>query len=351
MDEPELLVSQAGSLGRISLNRPKALNSLTLGMVRGIDRALADFAVDQTVAAVLLTGEGERGLCAGGDIRAIHDSGRAGTDLAATFWREEYRLNARIHHFPKPYVAVMDGLVMGGGVGLSAHGRHRIVTEETQLAMPETGIGFFPDVGASWLLSRQPGEFGTYIGLTGARMGPADVIAAGLADRHVARGRLAALIDQLAALPADAGHAEVEAVIAGLATPAAPGLSADIRAMIDRAFGADSIEDILARLDGEAGEAAAATRRTLAAKSPIASKVALRLMRLGRASASLEDCLEREFAATAAVLQSHDFYEGVRAAVIDKDRHPAWSPKSLAEVDEAMVARYVMPRSQPLFDH
>jgi enoyl-CoA hydratase len=156
--EPEVLVARSGSIGHISLNRPKALNSLTLSMVRHIEKALDGFEGDPDVVAVEMTGEGERGFCAGGDIRAIYESGRAGADLAETFWKEEYRLNLRISRFPKPYVAVMDGITMGGGVGLSAHGSHRIVTERTRLAMPETGIGFFPDVGATWLLSRRPGD-------------------------------------------------------------------------------------------------------------------------------------------------------------------------------------------------
>ncbi len=199
--EPTIIVQAEGSLGRIRLNRPRALNSLTLEMVRQIAEALDHFEGDARIAAVLLTGEGDRGLCAGGDIRAIYESGRSDGRLALAFWREQYTLDSRIAHFCKPYIAVMDGLTMGGGVGLSAHGSIRVVTERTHLAMPETGIGYFPDVGSTWLLSHAPGESGTYIGLTGEPIGAADAIFSGLADLCVPSANVAALISALGTAP------------------------------------------------------------------------------------------------------------------------------------------------------
>ena len=196
--EPTIIVQAEGSLGRIRLNRPRALNSLTLEMVRQIAEAPDHFEGDARIAAVLLTGEGDRGLCAGGDIRAIYESGRSDGRLALAFWREQYTLDSRIAHFCKPYIAVMDGLTMGGGVGLSAHSSIRVVTERTRLAMPETGIGYFPD---TWLLSHAAGESGTYIGLTGEPIGAADAIFSGLADLCVPSANVAALISALGTAP------------------------------------------------------------------------------------------------------------------------------------------------------
>ena len=340
--DPQILVESDGALGRIRLNRPKALNSLNLAMVRDIEAALDAFEADPGIAAVLLTGEGERGLCAGGDIRMVHDGGRAGSREPVDFWREEYRMNARLARLEKPFVAFMDGIVMGGGVGVSVYGSHRIVTERTRFAMPETGIGFFPDVGASWFLTRGKGELGTYAGLTGEPLAAGDVIALGLADSFVRSERLPALAEALARLPA--GEA-----VAAFAEPAPEPAVAAHRALIDRLFAFDAVEEIFAALAADGSDLAQRALGLLRAKSPLSLKVTLRLLRLGRASASLEECLEREFAATAAVLRSHDFYEGVRAAVIDKDRNPQWRPATLGEVDERDVAAYFAPAERPLF--
>src|SRR3982075_282303 len=200
--EPDLIARREGACGVIRLNRPKAIDAVTVQMFRDIDKAVDAFESDPAVAVILLEGAGERGLCAGGDIRALYDSARAGGDLGKTLWREEYILNARIAKFSKPYVAFMDGIVMGGGVGLSAHSRHRVVTERTKLAMPEVGLGFFPDVGGTWLLSRSPGEIGTYFGLTGQTMNGPDAIHARFADAVVPSGKLAALREALIKLRA-----------------------------------------------------------------------------------------------------------------------------------------------------
>lgn len=349
MQEAPVLIDQTGPLGRIRLNRPRALNSLTLDMVRAISDALDRFEEDPDVACVLITGEGDRGLCAGGDIRAIYDSGRAGTDLAATFWREEYILNARIKGFPKPYVAIMDGITMGGGVGVSAHGGHRIVTERTRLAMPETGIGFFPDVGGTWLLARSPGEIGTYLGLTGEQIGASDAIYAGLADVFVPPANLPDLINALETLPAPAGNDKVRKTIERFAQPAAPAPLQERRGEIDRTFASDTIEAILAALAQSDTEFATKTRATLLSKSPTSLKLTLRLLRLGRESASLEECLEREFVADCKIMGGHDFYEGVRAAVIDKDRNPRWSPDRLDQISDNDIEAYLSAVPEPVF--
>jgi enoyl-CoA hydratase len=345
-----VIIGRQGSLGRIRLNRPKALNSLTLEMVRAIAQALDNFERDPLVAAVLLTGEGERGLCAGGDIRAMWESGKAKDGLAETFWREEYRLNARINRYSKPYVAVMDGIVMGGGVGVSVYAGHRVVTERTRFAMPETGIGFFPDIGASWFLTRQPGELGTYIALSGEMLGAADVIAADLADIHVPSARLLDLVDALASLPPGASRAQISSQISAFSDVPQLGKLGLERSLIDRLFTFNRIEDILAALEHDGSEFARETAATLRTKSPLSLNVTLRLLRLGRQTRTLEDCLEREFVATYAVLESHDFYEGVRAAVIDKDRNPHWRPSLLSDVTVDQVAAYFPATHRKLFE-
>src|SRR5580692_2587469 len=230
--EPDLIVRREGAAGVIRLNRPKALNALTLEMGRGIVAALDAFEADPKVSLILLEGAGERGLCAGGDIRSLYESARAGGDLGKIFWREEYILNARIAAFPKPYVAFMDGLVMGGGVGLSAHGAHRVVTERTKLAMPEVGLGFFPDVGGTWLLSRSPGEIGTYFGLTGQTMNGPDAIYARFADTVVNSGHLPALREVLTKIRPGTTSGEVGTLIKGFSTGETSGPVAATRAKI-----------------------------------------------------------------------------------------------------------------------
>ena len=341
--EPQTLIDRTGALGRIRLNRPKALNSLTLPMIRDIDRALDAFEADPKVTAVLLTGEGERGLCAGGDIRMIYEGGKAGSPEPVDFWREEYRLNARLNRLQKPFVAFMDGIVMGGGVGVSVYASHRIVTERTRFAMPETGIGFFPDVGASWFLTRGKNELGTYAGLTGEPLAAADAIAFGLADSYVPSERLPELAEALSRQP------DVSATIAAFAQTPPPASVAAQQPLIDRLFAFDTIEGILKALAQDGSAFAEKTLGVLRTKSPLSLKVTLRLFRLGRQAPSLEACLEREFAATAAVLRSHDFYEGVRAAVIDKDRNPQWRPARLDDVTAEHVAAFFEPSAKPLF--
>jgi enoyl-CoA hydratase len=339
--EPDLIVRREGAAGIIRLNRPKAINAMTFEMSVGIDKALDRFEADPAIALVLLEGAGERGLCAGGDIRGLYESSRAGGDLGKRFWRQEYIMNARIAHFPKPYVAFMDGLVMGGGVGLSAHGSHRVVTERTRLAMPEVGLGFFPDVGGTFLLSRSPGEIGTYFGLTGQTMNGPDAIYAKFADAVVPSGKLAALREALVNLRVGARAAEVKAAIDGFATGEAAGPVAAQLATIDRWFAHDRMEDIVADLERDGSELAQSTLKALNEKSPRGMVVALKLLRLARPSSSLEQCLVREYRAALEVFRSDDFREGVRAAVIDKDRNPRWSPARIEDVTPEMVAPYL----------
>ena len=344
----EVLISREGALGHIRLNRPKAINALSLDMVRAISDALTGFAQDAGIAAVLMTGEGERGLCAGGDIRALYEHRGAGTAFGLEFFREEYRMNAQIAAFPKPYIAIMDGITMGGGVGISAHGSVRVVTERTRLAMPETGIGFFPDIGASWLLARAPGELGTYLALTGESIGGADAILAGLADYFVAGNKLGALRETLACLPQGAGKQEIIAAIHSLCEHSSATLAAHLEE-INHNFCFDDAKQIQAALEQADSDFARQTLNVLSQKSPTGMQVALRLLRLAKTSRTLEVCLQREYAACAQILTGTDFYEGVRAAVVDKDRRPKWQPSSLAEVTEEQISAYFVPAGAQLF--
>ncbi|WP_316234689.1 enoyl-CoA hydratase/isomerase family protein [Bradyrhizobium sp. SZCCHNR1020] len=339
--EGDLIVRREGSAGIIRLNRPKAINAMTLEMSLGIDAALDRFEADPDVAVVILEGAGERGLCAGGDIRGLYESSRAGGDLGKRFWRQEYVMNARIAAFPKPYVAYMDGLVMGGGVGLSAHGRHRIVTEKTKLAMPEVGLGFFPDVGGTWLLSRAPGELGTYFALTGQTMNGPDAIHARFADAVVPSEKWPALREVLTKIKPGTQSSDIEPLIDGVATGEASGPVAALQDRIDRWFAYDSMHDIVVALEQDGSELALATLKTLREKSPRGMVVTLKLLRLARKAGSLQDCLVREYRAALEVFRSDDFREGVRAAIIDKDRNPRWSPPDISQVTPEMLAPYL----------
>jgi enoyl-CoA hydratase len=338
--EPDLIARREGSAGIIRLNRPKAINAVTLEMFRDIDKALDHFEADPAVAVIVLEGAGERGLCAGGDIRALWESSKVSGDLGKVLWREEYILNARIKKFPKPYVAFMDGIVMGGGVGLSAHSSHRIVTERTKLAMPEVGLGFFPDVGGTFLLSRSPGEIGTYFGLTGQTMNGPDAIHARFADAVVPSAKLQALREALTKVRPGTRSSEIKTLIEGFATGERAGPVAAKQAQIDGWFAHDRMEDIVAALKQDGSELAQSTLKTLGEKSPRGMVVTLRLLRLARKASTLEECLVREYRAALEVFRSDDFREGVRAAVIDKDRNPKWSPPRIEDVTPAMVAPY-----------
>ena len=338
--EGDLIARREGSAGIIRLNRPKAINAVTLEMFHDIDRALDDFEKDPAVAVVVLEGAGERGLCAGGDIRALWESSKVRGDLGKILWRDEYILNARIKKFPKPYVAFMDGIVMGGGVGLSAHAAHRVVTDRTKLAMPEVGLGFFPDVGGTWLLAHAPGEIGTYFGLTGQTMNGPDAVHARFADAVVPSAKLPALHEALANVAAGATSADITELIAGFSTGETAGPVAAQQAKIDALFAHDRMEEIVAALQRDGSDFAQATLKTLSEKSPRGMVVTLKLLRLARTARSLEECLVREYRAALEVFASDDFREGVRAAVIDKDRNPKWSPPRIEDVTPVMTAPY-----------
>jgi len=338
--EGDLIACKEGSLGVIRLNRPKAINAVTLEMFHDIDRALDAFEKDPAVAVILLEGAGERGLCAGGDVRALWESSNIKGDLGKILWRDEYILNARIKKFPKPYVAFMDGIVMGGGVGLSAHSAHRVVTDRTKLAMPEVGLGFFPDVGGTWLLSHSPGEIGTYFGLTGQTMNGPDAVHAKFADAVVPSAKLPALREALTKMASGATSADIRKLIESFSTGETAGPVAAQEAQIDALFSHDRMEDIIAALQRDGSDFAQATLKTLNEKSPRGMVVTLKLLRLARTARSLEECLVREYRAALEVFASDDFREGVRAAVIDKDRSPKWSPPRIEDVTPAIVAPY-----------
>ncbi|MCT9112113.1 enoyl-CoA hydratase/isomerase family protein [Streptomyces mirabilis] len=335
--DDSLLLRTEGRAAYLTLNRPKALNALTHAMVRRIDRALTAWEHDPAVETVVLTGAGERGLCAGGDIRAIHEDARNGDGTAsAAFWRDEYRLNARIAHYPKPYVAVMDGIVMGGGVGVSAHGSVRIVTERSKIAMPETGIGFVPDVGGTYLLALAPGELGTHLALTGSPTGAGDALLCGLADLYVPSGALPRLL-------ADLAHEPVRQLLGQYAQQEPPGELAAARPWIDACYAADTVEEIIDRLLEQGGSAAKETAETLLTKSPTSLKVTLAALRRARRLGPLENVLDQEYRVSCAALTAPDLVEGIRAQVIDKDRSPRWTPPTLAEVTDADVERFFTP--------
>ncbi|MGE4481813.1 enoyl-CoA hydratase/isomerase family protein [Acidocella sp.] len=344
----EILIAKEGTLGHIKLNRPKAINALTHEMIASISTALATFAADDGISAVLVTGEGERGLCAGGDIRALYEHRASGQSFGMAFFRDEYRMNAQISAFPKPYIAFMDGITMGGGVGVSAHGSVRIVTERTRLAMPETGIGFFPDVGASWLLSRAPGELGTYLALTGQSVTGADAILAGLADKFVPSIRLPELGDALTRLPRTASTAQAMDIVTPLCETITAPLSPYLED-INQLFRFDDVRKIISALKQANTDFAYQTLEIMASKSPTCMQVALRLIRLARHAQTLNICLQQEYTACAHVLTTNEFYEGVRAAVVDKDRMPKWHPSSLDGVTETLINPYFTASVEKLF--
>ncbi len=332
-----------GGLALVTLDRPAALNALTLEMIELLDGWLSGWADDPGVRVAAIEGAGGRAFCAGGDVRALHEAGRRGDDLVRRFYAREYRLNYRIKTFPKPFIAFMDGIAMGGGVGVSVHGSHRIATERSLFAMPEAQIGLFTDVGATWFLPRCPGRIGFYLGLTGTRIGAADMLLAGLATHGMESRRWPDLVEALAlAEPAD-----VSAIIERhAAAPDGPAVLPERREGIDRCFAAPTVEAILAALDGEesawTGEAAAAMRRA----SPTSLKVTLAALR-GAARLDFAEALRMEYRLSQHFMRGRDFFEGVRAAVIDKDRQPRWSPGHLSDLGEGDVAGYFAPLGEP----
>lgn len=334
VDENEdVLVTVDNGIGHLTLNRPKAINSLTHHMVGEISKALRSWERDDSVNAVLLTGAGERGLCAGGDVVAIYHDAKKGGAETRQFWHDEYLLNSYIGRYPKPYVAVMDGITMGGGVGVSAHGSVRVVTETTKMAMPEVGIGFIPDVGGTFILARTPGLLGVHAALTGAPFSGADAIAMGFADHFVRHDDLDAFTEKV----------RVEGVEAALAEhvqePPASELMAQ-REWIDSCYAGDTVADIVAALRAHGAEPAGKAADLIASRSPVATSVALEAVRRAAKLATLEDVLHQEFRTSCAALRSHDLVEGIRALLIDKDKNPQWEPGSLAAVTTEDIEAY-----------
>jgi enoyl-CoA hydratase len=343
--EPEALVARRGAAGVITLNRPRQLNALTLGMVRAVRDAIEAWRHDPAVTRVVIEGAGGKAFCAGGDIRALHELGKAGRiDEQRMFWREEYILNHALKTYPKPIVALIDGIVMGGGVGLSFHGSHRVATGRMTFAMPEVGIGFFPDVGASWFLPRIPGHAGRYLALTGARIGRDDALALGLATHGVESDAAPGLVGRLCA------GEPVDDAIRSAEAPAGATKLAEHAAIIAEAFGEETLPAIMARLGQFAlggSVFAAETLETMRAKSPTSMAIALEQMRRG-AAMSFAEAMRMEYRIVSRIAEGHDFYEGVRAVIIDKDNAPAWRPAVVEQLDEQAVLAHFAPLSDDL---
>ncbi|MBT2483721.1 MULTISPECIES: enoyl-CoA hydratase/isomerase family protein [unclassified Microbacterium] len=346
---PRVLVRTEGALGRLTLNRAEAINALDLGMIELLTQALTAWVDDTDVQIVLIDGAGERGMCAGGDVRALHGQIVAGqAERTAEFFRAEYALNALIAEYPKPVVALADGITMGGGIGLAGHAAIRIVTERSKLAMPETRIGFTPDVGGTWLLGRAPGRFGEYFGLTGASMSGADAVHLGFADHFVPSERLDALREAFAYRADPTGPSEI--VLLFDETPDPSRLPAS-QGWIDEAFSAPDVVGIVERLRASQAPDAAAAADVLEGLAPTALVVTLDAVREAREAAGLREALEGEYRRVLWFVNEHpDLVEGIRAQLVDKDRTPRWDPPTLAELpaDAGAAARDYVPE-HPLF--
>jgi len=326
----EVLYARDGHLGRIMLNRPKVINVLNGAMVSSVLAQLEGWEQDDAVAAVSIQGAGERGLCAGGDVRVLRNEVMAGSADPMEFWAAEYRMNAAIDRYPKPFVAFMDGIVMGGGVGISAHGSLRLVTERSRVAMPETTIGYFPDVGSLFLLSRAPGEVGTHLAMTGLAVGGADAISCGLADALIERREIPRLIARLAA---------GESLDAGVGSTSAVGDLAADRDWIDTCYAGNDPVTILRALRAHPAPGAQHCADVLQTRSPLSVCVALEAIRRAAGMDTLAQVLDQDLMLGSTFASSSDFVEGVRALLVDRDSSPRWRHGSLDDVDPSEVAR------------
>lgn len=342
----DVVVRIEGVAGRITLNRPQALNALTHGMVREIHRALDAWRDDTRVTRIVIDGAGDRAFCGGGDIRYLYEHGRSDPASCRAFWRDEYRLNAAIANYPKPYIALMRGIVMGGGIGVSAHGSHRIVTESSRLAMPEVSIGFLPDVGGTLLLAQAPGALGLFLGLTAERFGAADALHAGFADRFVPE---ASLPDLIAALVADE---PVDIAIDAHATSPGDAKLAAHQADIDRLFDADTLIEVQQRAGALRDDDSASVERrsfagsvaaALSRHAPLSIACAFETIRRGRAFTRIEEALALEYRFAWRCLERTDLYEGIRAAILSRDVPPAWDPAALGDVPATLVDAMLAP--------
>ena len=338
MSESEVLIRVDSGVGRITLNRPKALHALNRAMCEAMTEALLAWRGDDGVHSVLIDHAGERGFCAGGDIRMIAESGAGDASEARAFFKIEYRLNHLMFDYAKPITAIVDGIVMGGGVGISEPADIRIATERTTYAMPETGIGLFPDVGGGWFLPRLPGQTGVWLALTGARLEAADTVALGIHTHFVPADRIEALKAALAIHPDNP-----QAVATSFAADPGPAPTAAHREAIDRLFVFDTVEEVFAALEADGSDWAMAQLATLRTKSPQALKVTLRQLRLGASQPSFAANMALEYRLGGRVVRTHDFQEGVRAVVVDKDNTPNWAPPDLSGVSEADLDRLFAP--------
>jgi enoyl-CoA hydratase len=344
----EEITGKGGDLGIITLNRPAVLNSLNHTMIQAMHAQLAQWATANHIKAVLIRAAEGRAFCAGGDIRDIYERVKAHDRTAHYFFRDEYNLNRFIFHFPKPYIALLNGITMGGGVGISLHGSHRIATEQLMFAMPETGIGFYPDVGGSYFLPRLRANMGFYLGLSGARLGSDDCVALGIAQAkvpsHALSELVAALTDQ-----SFGEHAvtSVTEIINQFKVIVKPSPFMEQQDIIQTCFANDSMETILRDLQQSNNEFCKTTAHTLAKKSPTSLKITLRAMQAGR-HLEFDDCMRQEYRLTSHFLEGHDFLEGVRAAIIDKDQSPRWRPSTLEEVSQHEIEKYFSPLAEEL---
>jgi enoyl-CoA hydratase len=351
MSEEDTLFEVKDGIGIITLNRPKAMNALTLAQVEKIDPQLRAWATDDAVHCVVIQGAGEKAFCAGGDVVALWKAGQAKDEAyLATFYAEEYRLNRLMKTYPKPYVALIDGVTMGGGVGVSVHGSHRVASERTLFAMPETGIGMFPDVGGTYFLPRLPGKLGMYLGLTGARLRAADCVYTGIATHYVPSNRMADMVKALGEAETEAKTSdEMQQVVTAVLDMyhEEPGTAPleKYRDQIDQCFAADSVEGILACLAEDGSEWALQTAETIRGKSPTATKVAFRQLQVG-AQVDFDRAMQIEYRLSQRFMGGPDFFEGVRALLVEKDNAPKWMPADLDSVEEAAVDAYFAPLQQ-----
>ena len=337
MKSEHILFERRGGVGLVTLNRPQALNALSHAMTRDLHSILRDWELDSNIAIVVVRGSGDKAFCAGGDITALYKARGTSPKHSHQFYWDEYRLNTYIKHYSKPYVSLIDGIVMGGGVGVSVHGSHRVVTQNVIFAMPETGIGLFPDVGATYFLTRCPGETGKYIGLTGVRLGAGDSLYAGVATNYTVAEKIDDLLDSLIAHPL-----QLEKILAEYSGIAQEGCLEGLRREIDKVFGASSLDAIFATLENDTSPWASNTLEMLRGKSPTSLKVSFRQLQEGR-SLSFHQCMALEYRLVHRFISGKDFYEGIRAAVIDKDGCPVWNPRLLEAVDDLEVEKYFSP--------
>ena len=344
-ESSEIILERRDGLGIVTLNRPKALNTLSLGMYRVLDPMLVEWGHDPSVRAIVVRGAGDRAFCAGGDVRAIYDARHhpeGAGDYKSDFFREEYWLIERVHRFPKPYIALMDGIAMGGGMGISVNGSHRVATERSLCAMPEVHIGLFPDVGATRYLNLCPGKIGMYLALTGVRVKAADMLYCGFATHFTPHERVAALVGALGSVAWRGGEerAQVDALLREYhEEPGEPPLAA-LRPAIDRCFSRASVAAIRDALEAEEGDWAREARAAIDRASPISLEITFHQMKLGERGMDIEASLTLEYRMTQHVMAGHDFYEGIRALLVDKDQKPRWEHRSIAEVGATEVARH-----------